>query len=40
MRTEEYDELVRFFHDEGYGWRKAQEEADDVVEKREGSKDE
>ena len=32
MKTKEYDELVRFFHnEEGYGWKKAQEKADSLV---------
>lgn len=33
MHTTEYDDLVRFFHAEGYGWRKAQQKADDAIER-------
>ena len=33
MTTTEYDRLVRLFHAEGYGWRKAQEEADERIER-------
>ena len=33
MTTREYDDLVRFFHMEGYGWRKAQEKVDERIER-------
>lgn len=33
METKEYDNLVRFFHAEGYGWRKAQQKVDESIER-------
>jgi len=33
MKTTEYDNLTRFFHKEGYGWRKAQQKVDERIER-------